>query len=163
MMKMAVFKTTNGKGKYHDLNSKKEVIDYILDDKKVINGYFNMMYVNPANPDLSMQDTAASFGKENGVQLRHFVVSFDRSEVSSPVVANQIAYEFMCYIAQRYQVVYAVHEDAEQLHFHIVFNSVSYVTGQRYRGTKWEHYGLLKELKIIAMKHGIYYVRPVYD
>ena len=122
---MAVFKTTNGKGKYHDLNSKREVIDYILDDKKVINGYFNMMYVNPANPDLSMQDTSANFGKENGVQLRHFVVSFDRSEVSSPVIVNQIAYEFMCHISQRYQVVYAVPSDTRLVRIFCKVQSLS--------------------------------------
>ena len=53
-------------------------------------------------------------------------------------------------------MVYAVHENPANPHIHIVMNSVSYVDGHRYYGTKKEHYDLMKVIKHSLLIHGIY-------
>ena len=159
---MAVFLTINQKGKYHDANAKMSVINYILNKKKMPSNYFGSMYVNPLNPASSMQKVSSFYGKENGVQIRHFSVSFDKSEISDPAVVNAIANELMHYIAKCYQVIYAVHENTEQLHFHMAFNTVNHITGERYRGNKSEYYALLNMIKNIVRKYGVYKVYPMY-
>lgn len=159
---MAVFLTINQKEKYHDANAKRDVIRYILNEEKMPNGYFGSMGVNPLNPALSMQAVSSFYGKENGVQIRHFSISFDKSEISDPVIVNAIANELMAYIGKCYQVVYAVHENTEQLHFHMAFNPVNHITGERYRGNKSEYYALLNMIKSIARKYGVYKIYPMY-
>ena len=161
--KLAVFLTINQKGKYHDANAKQDVSNYILDREKMISGYKGFMGVDPEEPALSMEKVSAFYGKSNGVQLRHFSVSFAKDEISDPAIVNAIANELMMYIGQDYQVLYGVHEDkADHLHFHMAFNTVNYTTGERYRGNKTEYYNLLNETKRIARKYGVYKIYPMY-
>lgn len=158
MIKMAILKTANGHGKYRDLSTKKDVVDYILNNYKMRNNYWGCIKVNPADPALSMQEVSKFYGKENGVQIRHIIVSFTQAETIDPAVVSAIANEFMCWLGENYQAVYGVHENTENLHFHLAFNSVSYVTGERYKGTRSEHYLMLNVLKSISRKYGIYTV-----
>lgn len=155
---MAILKTANGHGKYRDLSTKKDVVDYILNKDKLRNNYWGCIKVNPADPALSMQEVSKFYGKENGVQIRHIIVSFTQTETIDPAVVGAIANEFMCWLGGNYQSVYGVHENTENLHFHLAFNSVSYVTGERYKGTRSEHYLMLNVLKSISRKYGIYTV-----
>lgn len=160
---MAVFLTINQKGKYHDANAKQDVSNYILDEEKMISGYKGFMEVDPKEPAFSMEKVSAFYGKSNGVQLRHFSVSFAKDEISDPAIVNAIAHELMLYIGKDYQVLYGVHEnDKDQLHFHMLFNTVSYTKGERYRGNKTEYYGLLNEIKRIGRKYGVYKIYPMY-
>lgn len=54
-----------------------------------------------------------------------------------------------------YQTVSAVHEDKQHLHIHTVINSVSYVDGHRYRGTKQEFYTMKDQVRQILRRYGI--------
>ena len=158
---MATIRCINCKDKYHDDRAKRDVINYILNPDKMIHGYFGMDRVNPANPDLSMYDVSMKFGKEKGVQLRHYVISFCKNELQDPAIAKMIADEFMLSIGRKYQCIYGIHENTAQLHFHIAFNTVSYVDGSRFYGRKHEHYELINTIKAICRKYGliIYYVK----
>lgn len=152
---MAIHTTINGKSKYHDQNSKKDVINYILNPFKIPSGFIGFMNVDPRNPALSMHQCSAFYGKDNGIQIRHFVVSFERNEVRDSATANAIATEFMNFIGREYPVIYAVHENTDQIHFHMAFNNVS-LTGKRYYGNKEEYYTLINAFKAILRKYGIY-------
>lgn len=156
---MAIHTTINGKSKYHDHESKQDVIDYILNPFKIPSGFIGYMNVDPRNPALSMHQCSALYGKDKGIQIRHFVVSFDRNEVLDSATANVIATEFMNYIGREYPVLYAVHENTDQIHFHMAFNNVS-LTGKRYYGTKSEYYSMLSAFKAILRKYGIYVLIP---
>ena len=56
MIKMAILKTANGHGKYRDLSTKKDVVDYILNNYKMRNNYWGCIKVNPADPALNFQN-----------------------------------------------------------------------------------------------------------
>lgn len=162
---MATIRCINCKGKYHDDNAKHDVINYILNPDKMIHGYFGMAYVNPANPDLSMWDTAMQFGQERGVRIRHYVVSFKNTELTDPRIANLIANEIMTAIGGKFQRIYGVHENTDELHFHLAFNTVSYVDGSRFYGKKHEHYGIINIIKFACSYYGFiaYYVKNTND
>ena len=154
---MAVLKIENGNGKYFNEDAKELVAAYIMRPDKVSGGYG----IDPCCPAESMKIVSEQFGKQQGVQLRHYVVSFAPYELVDPAIVNAIAQQFAMYIGQMYQVLYAVHEDKPHLHFHLMHNSVSYLDGQRCYGRRSEFYSTQNVLKGILAQHGIYQLRYV--
>lgn len=149
------FKTLNGNGKYKDLNAKENVVNYILRADKSPDGCNGYFLIDPTNPAKSMNKVAENFGKSNGVQLRHFVMTFSPDEMSDVDVVNQIARKITNYVGEEFQTVYAVHTDKAHLHIHLVFNSVSYLDGHRYYGKKREFNAFKTKLKKIVKEYGI--------
>ena len=68
------------------------------------------------------------------------------------MIASMIAHE----IGQRYQCIYAVHEDTYHTHFHFAFNPVSFVDGHKYSGTKEEHKALKERIAMCVKTMGIH-------
>ncbi len=64
--------------------------------------------------------------------------------MNDPQIAYQIGVETLRYYAGEYQGVMAVHEDAEQVHFHLVINAVNLVTGTKYGGKHEEFRQFMK-------------------
>lgn len=82
-----------------------------------------------------MKVTKQRFGKEKGRQGYHFVISFVPGETTEET-AYRVAGEFVKkYLQDNYDYVYAVHNDKEHIHAHIIFNSVNY-EGYKYRYKK---------------------------
>ena len=142
---MATVKFLNAAGKYGDPGARAAVIAYITQKEKTPHGYVGAAAVDLTCAAQQMQAVAESFKKDNKVRIRHFVVSFYPGEIKGPGQANFVALMLSSELAQRYQCVYAVHEDTDHVHFHIVFNPVSYVDGHKYSGSKEEHH-MLKQL-----------------
>ena len=92
---MAKIKTANQKGKYFDAEAKTDVIDYILNPYKATHGFVGGIGVNPECPAESMAVVSETFGKSNGVQLRHYIVSFSQDELTDPRKANAIAQQIV--------------------------------------------------------------------
>lgn len=83
---------------------------------------------------LCMIDTKSQFEKEWGRQGYHFVISFPPDED----VDEKTVYEFgkqFCqeYLKDNYEYCFAVHNDHDHLHCHIIFNSVDRIVGNKYR------------------------------
>ena len=151
---MAMFKTANIKGKYFDENAKADVINYVLNPYKMPHNCHGGVKVDEHNIAKSMQTVSEQFGKSDGVQLRHFIISFSKNEVSSPYTADAIARDILYYLGREYQAIYGIHENGE-IHIHIVMNSVSYVDGHRYYGKKKEYYAFYYALRNILRRYGI--------
>ena len=152
---MATVKTANGRGKYHDLNSRQDLISYICNPQKTPHHHIYYSHVSPNHPVEDMDQTAAQFGKADGVQARHFIFSFHPFELDSHIEAAHIAQEITACLGAEYQTVSAVHEDKQHLHIHTVINSVSYVDAHRYRGTKQEFYTMKDQVRQILRRYGI--------
>lgn len=151
---MAILKIKNSRGKYHDIAAKNDVLGYIIRPDKA--QYYGGIGVEAECPAESMELISERFGKANGVQLRHYIISFSPEELRSPEVADQIARAVTAYIGRTYQVVYAVHTDEPHINIHFVFNTVSYVDGHRYRGTYKEFHQEKSIIKAILRRHQIY-------
>ena len=152
---MAILKTANSKGKYYESHAKDDVVQYVLNPYKAKN-YYGAYGVNINAPAESMNIVSAHFGKSQGVQLRHFIISFYPDELSDPAIANEIAKQFVVFFAHDYQTIYAVHQDKLHLHTHIIINSVSYVDGHRYYGTRAEFKAMQHYMKKVLEKYNIH-------
>lgn len=159
---MAILKIVNGKGQYKDQNSTKDVLDYILDPRKSKLGLYGYFQVDPQDPAKSMRDVATFFGKEKGVQIRHYVITFPHYEATEPILVAQFADYVAEYLSADYQTVYAVHEDSTYVHIHFVCNAINYRTGKRYPGDKKELYSFESFLRKLLRKFGVYYFRIIY-
>lgn len=83
-----------------------------------------------------MLATKKIYGKEDGRQGYHYILSFNPGEVT-PDKALQITDEFCRkYFGTDFECIYSVHDDKEHIHSHIVFNSVSIADGHKYRYEK---------------------------
>lgn len=161
---MALFKFLNGKGRYHNDDARTNMAEYILNPYKAKHGYIGGAYVNMESIESivhSMDKIAQQFGKTNGVQLRHFVLSFLPQETCDPREACRIGREIMSFVGQEYQAIFAVHENTANLHIHFMLNSVSHVNGDRYYGKRKDYYIMLNGLKAILHQHGIHTLIPV--
>lgn len=88
-------------------------------------------------------DTKAEYGKLDGRQGYHYMISFDPEENVSKETCYNVISDFVDeYLNDEYDVVFAVHTDKEHMHGHIIFNSVNSVTGKKYRyeDGDWEKY-----------------------
>ncbi|HEX3075936.1 MAG TPA: relaxase/mobilization nuclease domain-containing protein [Lachnospiraceae bacterium] len=123
-------------------------IRYILNSQKTENGRF-VSAVNciPEMAGKQMVDTKRKYGKLNGRQGYHMVISFPK-DFQDKILAFSIIQQFTTeYLGKEYEAVYALHTDQEHLHGHIVFNSVK-MTGNslskywkyRYENGDWEKY-----------------------
>jgi len=156
---MAILTTPNGHGMYQDGTSREGVIQYILNPNKIRTGYWGGVSVDLTNPAGCMEQVSRHFGKESGVRLRHFVVSFHPKELNEVEIVDEIAQRVANWLGQEYPVLYGVHEDKDHLHFHLAMNAVSHIDGHRYRGTKREFYALQNAIQDILMDYGIFSIR----
>ncbi len=160
---MAILKIVNGKGQYKDPDSTKDVLNYILDPRKTKLGLYGYFQVDPQEPAKSMRNVATYFGKEKGVQIRHYVITFPHYEVSEPILVAQFADYVAEYLSTDYQTVYAVHEDSDYVHIHFVCNAINYRTGERYTGKRKELFCFETFLKRLLSKFGVHYLRIIYN
>lgn len=69
--------------------------------------------------------TKEIFGKTDGVQIKHMIISFNKPPKLTPKKLEKFVIKTLKYYSKKYQVVYAVHEDTKNLHIHVAINSVS--------------------------------------
>lgn len=122
----------------------KNAIDYIFQEHKVavedgikyaasqgciLNNAYNEMML-----------TKNQYGKLDGRQGYHFVISFSPDENVRKEQLWKIAQGFVSEYLSGYEAVYAIHDDVDHLHAHIIFNSVNYRTGYKYhyKNGDWE-------------------------
>lgn len=158
---MSIIKVLNGAGRYQNPDARSNVINYILRLDKAESGYIGYAQVHPLLIVESMDQVSIAARKTSGIQIRHFVLAFDEDELSEPEIADEIAGNILNFIGQSYQAVYAVHEDTPHIHIHFAFNPISYINGQRYRGTRAEYYGLINFIKKLLYFYGIHKLNEV--
>lgn len=140
----------------------KNAIDYILDVKhngektkygELVGGNCGVDSVQVLQ---TMLETKGIFGKPDGRQGYHFVISFakgETDEATAYAVVNEFCEE---YLGDRYDYVFAIHVDKGHLHGHIIFNSVSRVDGYKYHYKEgdWAKY-IQPVTDRVTAKHGL--------
>lgn len=77
------------------------------------------------------------------------MLSFSKDERVSPEIANNYALGIIQYYADEYQIVYAVHDNTDDVHIHFVMNQVSYKDGYKYGGKKKNYYNFKRYIERI--------------
>ena len=142
---MAISKILNMKdcgGHFHGKHLKR-ALDYVMNPDKTQDGRL----VGAINCQVDtafeqMKETKRNFGKIDKRQGYHIILSFKENEVN-PDTAFEITQKFVEeYLGKSYEAVLVVHDNTAHVHSHIVFNSVSFVDGKKYRYEKgdWAKY-----------------------
>ena len=126
-----------------------KLIDYAMNpskttaDKSFNDGMKNeeVVFVRGINctPEFAkaqMQETKNRFNKNTGNVGYHIIQSFDDNEGT-----NEQVFEIGCRLAEelfgdKFEVIVALHKNTDNLHCHIVVNSVSFVDGKKFNDNK---------------------------
>ena len=134
----------------------KDAIKYILNDSKT-DGQTLTARLNcrPGHEYEQMMETKEYFGKTGGRQCYHLILSYKPGEIT-PELALQVATEFAEQYLSDYEAVIAVHTDREHIHAHIVFNSVSCITGRKYHVSNGDYYKQIRGVSDrLCRKYGL--------
>ena len=147
---MAVIKIKNIK------NNLQAVINYGKNGDKTENG----ILVSSVNCSVEtayeeMVLTKKFFHKEDNVFGYHIIQSFKGNEVS-PKLANQIGKELAEELwGDKYQVVICTHINKENVHNHIILNSVSFINGYKYHNSKAQIAFLKETSDRLCLNYGL--------
>lgn len=108
-----------------------------------------------------MIQTKRRWGKTGGVLGYHLIHSFAPGE-ATPEQAHAVGVEFASrLLGDRYEVVVSTHLDREHLHCHILFNSVSFVDGTKYKNTFKDYFGDIRGISNeVSLAHGLSVIDP---
>ena len=147
---MAVIKIKNIK------SNLQAVINYGKNGDKTENG----ILVSSVNCSIEtayeeMALTKKFFHKENNVLGYHIIQSFKGNEVS-PKLANQIGKELTEELwGDKYQVVICTHINKENVHNHMILNSVSFIDGIKYHNSKAQIAFLKETSDSLCLNYGL--------
>lgn len=118
-------------GKYENEDAVENVISYImrLNNYNLMGGY-GILVTTPFNIAEQFYHVKEAYGKNGGKQILHIVFSVERTLFFTPVQVRNLGYMLADYFGKERQVIFAVHDDTEQLHIHMGINTVAYTNGR---------------------------------
>ena len=150
-------------------------IDYVLNEEKTSLANALNYSENPAktqylvtgincDPQTALADMNATkrrWDKKGGVLGYHLIHSYAPGEVT-PEEAHAAGVEFAGrLLGDRYEVVVCTHTDHDHLHCHIVFNSVSFVDGRKYRDNYKAYFEDIRGTSNeVSREHGLSVIQP---
>ena len=131
-------------------------IKYVLNGDKTEDHVLTAtLNCDPGREYRQMMDTKQAVGKTDGVQYYHIIQSFQPGEVT-PEQALEIAKEFASEHLSGYEVVIGTHVDRGHIHSHLVFNSVSCETGEKYHSNAQTYYQQIRVISDrLCREHGL--------
>ena len=140
-----------------------DMLEYATNDDKTVTLKKEYKSALNCNLETAYQDMMATKKRKNATGGRlgyHIIQSFKPGEVTAEE-AHEIAIE----LAQRsfgdYEVVIGTHIDKDHIHSHIVANSVSVITGKKYRDTAKDLFDGIRETSDqLCREHGLSVVVP---
>lgn len=132
------------------------VINYAMNGEKTENGILvSAINCLPKTAYSQMMLTKKAFHKEDGRLGYHIIQSFYGNEVS-PEKCNKIGIELAEALwGDKYQVIVCTHINKDNVHNHIVLNSVSFIDGSKYHNSNAEIAFLRETNDDICMKYGL--------
>ncbi len=115
----------------------KQALDYITVPEKTGGGRFvGSLNCQPEQVYEQMRQTKEQFGKTDRRQGYHLIISFMEGEADAETAFEVIGKFVKEYLGKNYEALYAVHDNTNHIHGHIIFNSVSFRDGIKYRYKK---------------------------
>lgn len=150
-------------------------IDYVLNEEKTGLAHALAYVENPSKTRqlvtgincgaetalADMRATKRRWDKKGGILGYHIIHSYAPGEVM-PEEAHAAGVEFaQRLLGDRYEAVVATHLDREHLHCHIVFNSVSFVDGRKYRSDFKSYFEDLRGISNeVSRERGLSVIEP---
>lgn len=132
------------------------VINYVKNGDKTDNGVLvSSVNCSVANSYEEMALTKKFFHKEDKTLGYHIIQSFKGNELS-PQKANQIGKELAEELwGDKFQVVICTHINKENVHNHLILNSVSFIDGKKYHNSKSEIAFMKEASDNLCIKYGL--------
>ena len=142
-----------GKMNYSNKSSIYNLIKYVLTDKRTgdlvrYGAAQGTVFRDVCEAVYEMKLVKSYYGKEDKVQIYHFILSF--GEIKDPFKVLEIGKEIMNKFFYGYQVVFGVHEDTDHLHIHFAVNSVSMLTGMKWHMNRKEFREFVEKIERMA-------------
>ena len=149
---MSIYLVMHDRKKLTDENAVERLIEYISDPLATAPGYIfgGSVSSDPRQAIASMREVQRAFGKESGVRIRHSVLAFSPREVITYRQVSIIAQEAIRFYSPQYQILASVHDNRPHPHVHFAMNTVSFLDGHKYPGTKQDLYDFIKFLNSIV-------------
>lgn len=108
-----------------------------------------------------MMDTKRRWGKSGGVQGYHIIHSYTPGEVT-PMEAHEMGVELaQRLLGDKYEVIVSTHLDHDHLHCHILFNSVGFMDGAKFRNNFQDYYRDIRGISNeVSRAHGVSVIEP---
>ena len=130
-------------------------VSYVLNGDKTEDRILtDSINCDPGREARQMMETKRELGKEDGVQYYHMIQSFAPGEVT-PELALEIAREFARRHLSDYEAVIGTHVDKRHIHSHILWNSVSVMTGAKYHSNAKSYYQVRALSDELCREHGL--------
>lgn len=117
-----------------------KVLNYAANSEKTDGKIFVTGISCSNNPSLAykqMKVTKQKYGKTDKILAHHFKQSFKPGEIKDPIIAHEIGVKWAKKITDdKYECYVATHVDRKHIHNHIIINSVSKETGEKYKANK---------------------------
>ena len=115
----------------------RQALGYIAEPEKTGDGrWVGALNCQKETAYEQMRHTKGTFEKTDKRQGYHLIISFVEGEVDADTAFEVIGRFAKEYLGKDYEAVYAVHDNTEHIHGHIIFNSVSFANGRKYRYEK---------------------------
>lgn len=132
-------------------------LKYIMDPDKTCDGrYISGSNCVPENALQQMLDTKQHFGKLDKRQGYHLIISFEEEEISEKTAFEVVGKFVKKYLGPDFEAVYAIHNDTDHIHGHIIFNSVRCTTGYKYdyKNGEWDR-NIQPLVNRLCKEHGL--------
>lgn len=135
----------------------KNAIEYSLKEKKIMKDTFltnDFINADPNQIFKIMELTKKNYDKDDEKMIFHYTISFDKILKGEELEKSKdLVYSFLMNEKFDGYESYAVaHKDNNQTHYHIIFNSVNYETGNKLNISKIESYDIQKELDKVGQE-----------
>lgn len=113
---------------YPDLESVQRLLNYVLRTS-----FYGGYAIDPEQAYDQMRLVKEAYHKAEGVQLKHFLLTFSHEEMMHLDFKDLLELGFQVgKVLERYQIVYCIHLDSDYIHMHFVMNTVSFEDGKKY-------------------------------
>lgn len=140
-----------------------EVINYIKREDKLAERYITGLGVETETAYRDMMVAKKMLHQEKGKQYLHLVVSCDR-KIRNPDAVHGIGKEIACFYKD-YQVLLATHSDTDNLHCHLVINSVNMRTGKKLSQRRKDFWEFRKFANTVFERHNLPHIgeKQIYE
>ncbi len=148
--------------KIQSATAMKRVIDYVMQDKKILYNGIRLVSGQNCVPESAYQEFMATkhqYGKANGVFFKQYVQSFKPDCNAAPEQIHQIGLE-TAKLFNGFEVVVATHIDRDHWHNHFVVNSVNCETGLKIQINEKALEQLRRKSDEICQQFGLEVLKP---
>ena len=132
---MAMLKVVNTN--YQSVNDVARLVYYVMNPNKRYNNIYGsqLLYLYQDTRDTARQilNVNAFYGKTQGSIVRHFIISYPYyNEVITPQTITHAVHQLILMELQGYPCIFAVHENTDYSHIHLVVGTVNLYSGMKF-------------------------------